>query len=39
MRRSVSIVILAAALTIGFVGTVEGRRGFALSAQGKASTP
>jgi plastocyanin len=38
MRRSVSIVILAAVLAIGFVGTVEGRRGFALSAQMKTST-
>jgi plastocyanin len=38
MRRSVSVVVLAAVLTIGFVGTVEGRRGFALSAQEKMST-
>src|ERR1700751_5607956 len=37
MRRSASVVILAAVLTIGFVGTVEGRRGFALSAQEKMS--
>jgi plastocyanin len=38
MRRSVPVVILAAVLAIGFVGTVEGRRGFALSAQEKMST-
>jgi plastocyanin len=38
MRRSASVVILAAVLTIVFVGTVEGRRGFALSAQEKMST-
>jgi plastocyanin len=38
MRRSVSVAILAAVLTIGFVATVEGRRGFALSAQEKMST-
>jgi plastocyanin len=38
MRRSASIVILAAVLTIRFVGTVEGRRGFALNAQEKMST-
>ena len=38
MRRSVSVVILATVLTIGFVGAVEGRRGFALSAQEKMST-
>jgi plastocyanin len=38
MRRSASVVILAAVLTIGFVGTVEGRRGFALNAQEKMST-
>ena len=36
MRRSVSVAILAAVLAIGFVATVEGRRGFALSAQEKA---
>jgi plastocyanin len=38
MRRSVPVVILAAVLTIGFVGAIEGRRGFALSAQEKMST-
>jgi plastocyanin len=38
MRRSVSIAILAAVLAIGFVSIVEGRRGFALNAQEKAST-
>lgn len=36
MRRSVSVPILAAVLAIGFVTTVEGRRGFALNAQEKA---
>jgi plastocyanin len=34
----VSISILAAVLAIGFVSIVEGRRGFALNAQEKAST-
>jgi plastocyanin len=38
MRKSVSIAILAAVLVIGFVTIVEGRRGFALNAQEKAST-
>jgi plastocyanin len=38
VRRSVSVVVLAAVLTIGFVGAVEGRRGLALSAQEKMST-
>ena len=37
MRRSVSVLILAAVLAIGFVAMVEGRRGFALNAQEKAS--
>jgi plastocyanin len=36
MRRSVSVAILAAVLVIGFVATVEDRRGFALNAQEKA---
>jgi plastocyanin len=34
----VSIAILAAVLAIGLVSIVEGRRGFALNAQEKAST-
>jgi hypothetical protein len=38
MRRSVSIAILAAVLAIGLGSIVEGRRGFALNAQEKAST-
>jgi plastocyanin len=38
VRRSVSVVVLAAVLTIGFVGAVEGGRGLALSAQEKMST-
>jgi plastocyanin len=37
MRRSVSVLILAAVLAIGFVAMVEGRRGFALNAQEKVS--
>jgi plastocyanin len=37
MRRSVFVAILAAVLTIGFVSIVEGRRGFVLNAQEKAS--
>ncbi len=36
MRRSVSVAILAAVLASGFVATVEGRRGFAISKQDKA---
>src|SRR5258708_37342319 len=36
MRRSMSVAILAAVLVIGFVATVEDRRGFALNAQEKA---
>ena len=38
MRRSVFVVIGSALLAIGFVMSVEGRGGFALSAQDKAST-
>ncbi len=38
MRRSVFVVIAGALLAIGFVMSMEGRRGFALSAQDKAST-
>jgi plastocyanin len=38
MRRSVVVAILAGVLTIAFVSVVEGRRGFALNAQEKAST-
>jgi plastocyanin len=38
MRRSVFVVIGSALLTIGFVMVVDGRGGFALSAQDKAST-
>src|SRR6266478_3789897 len=37
MRRSVSVAILAAVLAIGFVATVEGRRGCCLNAQEKAA--
>jgi plastocyanin len=37
MRRSVFVAILAAVLAIAFVSIVEGRRGFALNAQEKAS--
>jgi len=37
MRRGVSVAILAAVLAIGFVATVEGRRGFGLNAQEKAA--
>ncbi len=37
MRTGVSVAILAAVLAIGFVATVEGRRGFGLNAQEKAS--
>src|SRR5258708_10224607 len=37
MRRGVSVAILAAVLAIGFVATVEGRRGFGLNAQEKTS--
>ncbi len=37
MRRGVSVAILAAVLAIGFVATVEGRRGFSLNAQEKAA--
>jgi len=38
MRRSVFVVIGSALLAIAFVMSVEGHRGFALSAQDKAST-
>ena len=38
MRRSVFIAMLAGVLTIAFVSVVDGRRGFALNAQEKAST-
>lgn len=38
MRRSVFIAMLAGVLAIAFVSVVEGRRGFALNAQEKAST-
>ena len=38
MRRSVFVVIGSALLTIGFVMVVDGRGGFASSAQDKAST-
>jgi plastocyanin len=38
MRRSVFVVIGSAVLAIAFVMSVEGHRGFALSAQDKAST-
>src|SRR5260370_38100404 len=37
MRTGVSVAILAAELAIGFVATVEGRGGFGLNAQEKAS--
>jgi amicyanin len=39
MRRSVFVVILAALLASGFVATVEGRRGFALSAHAQENAP
>lgn len=38
MRRSVFVAMLAGVITIGFVSVIEGRRGFALHAQEKAST-
>jgi len=38
MRRSVFVVVAGAFLAIGFVASVEGRRGFAFSAQDKTST-
>jgi plastocyanin len=38
MRRSVFVVVAGALLAIGFVASVEGRRGFVFSAQDKTST-